>query len=64
MKAFNERLFYVQDVRYVAVAWMRKSDDVQDVRYVAVAWMRKSDDVQDVRVEKMFQHFRHYYHPW
>ncbi len=33
---------------YVAIAWMRKSDDLQDVMYVAIAWMRKSDDLQDV----------------
>jgi len=41
--------FYVQDVRYAASAWMRRSGDVQDVRYAASAWMRRSGDVQDVR---------------
>jgi len=42
-------LFYVQDVRYNAVAWMQMSVNVQDIRYNAVAWMQMSVYVQDVR---------------
>jgi len=41
--------FYVQEVRYAAGAWMRRSGDVQEVRYAAGAWMRRSGDVQEVR---------------
>jgi hypothetical protein len=56
------RQFYVQDERYAAGAWMRRSGDVQDERYAAGAWipkafatltgqaLRRNDDVQDERV--------------
>jgi len=42
-------LFYVQDERYDAGAWMHRSGDVQDERYDAGAWMHRSGDIQDVR---------------
>lgn len=34
-------LFYAQEVRYNASAWMHKSVYVQEVRYNAGAWMHK-----------------------
>jgi len=42
--------FYVQDERYAAGAWTRRSGYVQDERYAAGAWTRRSGYVTQTGV--------------